>query len=301
MKVNKYIYYVTAILTILVILLFFSVTAVKSDTGKTKETKTGEVIMAEEEDNNIAMPENYILNDTQTGLSSAWYREMPNESYSGSITDKYIQAGSPSYRIELRKTDVDVNKGKRSEISTFETELPLQESTYTFYILLPKGGVEDYAIDPLGSEIIAQWHNTPDEGEEWTTPPLALRTKEGRYVLERCWDDSEITTDEQITKKGYRSFHDLGSYVNDKGRYVKWSFHIKWGWLESQEPMLEVYKDGVKVLDLNGLPNTTNDKKGVRLKLGIYKWDWGQGSETNYSILDKRVIYYNNVSIRPHV
>ena len=75
-------------------------------------------------------------------------------------------------------------------------------SHYNFGILLPNGGTEDYALDPQGSEIIAQWHNVPDSGEQWTTPPLALRTFKGRYVIERCWDDAAITTDSQMTSKG---------------------------------------------------------------------------------------------------
>lgn len=239
-----------------------------------------------------------IVTDNFEGLlSNIWYKEMVNGNYSGSVSNKYSKSGKSSYRIELRKTDALVQGSKRSEIR-LENEQALQEHTYTFNILLPNGGDEDYKLDPNGSEIIAQWHNTPDANEEWTTPPLALRTKNGHYIIERCWDDAAITSDEQMTQKGNRASYDLGSYENDKGKFVEWQFHIKWGWLSTQKPILEVYKNGVKVLDLNGLPNTTNDKVGVYMKLGIYKWDWAQNDKNDTSILTKRVIYYDAVTVK---
>lgn len=204
-------------------------------------------------------------------------------------------SGNNGYRIELRKTDPNVNGSKRSELALMNSEKPALQRTYNFGILLPNGGAEDYALDPQGSEIIAQWHNVPDSGEQWTTPPLALRTFKGRYVLERCWDDAAITTDSQMTSKGNRATYDLGSYTADKGKFVNWTFKVKWGWTASQNPKLEIYKDGTKVLDVAG-PNTTNDQKGNLLKLGIYKWDWAQSNNT--SILSTRVIYFDNVSIQ---
>lgn len=229
----------------------------------------------------------------ENGLSEQWYCEMPNNSYSGTVSKRYSIDGYSSLRIELRKSDTQVYDGKRSEIS-LDANPPLQEYTYSFSILLPKGGEEDYSLDPTGSEIIAQWHNTPDPGEPWTTPPLALRTFHGHYVLDRCWDDAPITSNEQMTQKGQRASYDLGSYENDKGKFINWKFHVKWGWLDQQHPFLEVYKDDEEILRADG-PNTTNDKVGVLMKLGIYKWDWSQTNDT--SILTRRVIYYDNVKI----
>jgi hypothetical protein len=228
-------------------------------------------------------------------LSSRWTKEFPNSTYSGKVSNNYASAGSSSFRIELRKSDPNVHGSKRSEIALLDLEGPAEQHTYNFGILLPNGGDEDYALDPKGSEIIAQWHNVPDAGEEWTTPPLALRTFNGRYVLERCWDDAAITTSAQMTAKGFRAKHDLGSYTADKGKFVNWSFKVKWGWLASQNPKIEVFKDGIKIITIDG-PNTTNDKKGNVMKLGIYKWDWAQTNDT--SILSTRVIYYDNVSIQ---
>lgn len=229
----------------------------------------------------------------ENNLSNIWSKEMSNTSYSGALSTNYSVDGNYSYRIELHKGD----SLPRSEIK-LNSEQPLEEHIYKFNILLPKGTEEDYKIDPNSSEILAQWHNTPDQNEPWTSPPLALRTKNGHYYLDRLWDDAQISSNTGIYRKGNYATYDLGSYEGDKGKFVEWKFHVKWGWLASQKPILEVYKNGVKILDCSGKPNTTNDKKGVYMKLGIYKWEWGPSYTVTPSILTKRVVYYDNVTIQ---
>lgn len=231
----------------------------------------------------------------EDGISKAWYFEKPANVYSGSVASNVSLEGNASYRFELRKTDDLVYGGKRTEMR-LPAERPLEDHIYSFGVLLPNSGDEDYLLDPEGSEIIAQWHNVPDSNESWTTPPLALKTYNGRYILERCWDDANITSNSRMTRKGYRAIHDLGSYEEDKGKFVKWKLRVKWGWKSSQNPKLEVYKDDKLVLQLNGLPNTTNDQSGVYFKVGLYKWEWA--SITDTSILDRRVIYFDNITVR---
>jgi len=233
----------------------------------------------------------------ENGSTAYWYKEMA-KSYSGAVSNKYSHNGLPAYRIELRKDDPSVNASKRAEIAERTPEAAASDRTYQFSILLPNGGDEDYAIDPGGSEIIAQWHNTPDPGEEWTSPPLAIHAgayenQADRYTLEWNWDAGAMSTNSTLK----RSHYDLGSFLPDKGRWVDWKVRVKWGWLSSQNPVVQIYKDGVKIFELAGKPNTTNDQRGVSMKLGIYKWDWAQTGADNGSILSTRVIYYNNVSI----
>lgn len=241
------------------------------------------------------LSELYAYDSFEGAPQPIWSMEMAEEPYSGMLSEAYAFDGDSSLRIELRRDDPVVNHSKRSELALKFSEKSLASHTYSVAVLLPAGGEEDYAVDPEGSEIILQWHNVPDAGENWTTPPLALRTYNGRYVLERCWDDEKYSTDDSITRKKYRATYDLGSYVEDKGRFVQWRFKIRWGWLPSHSPVLEVYKDGVEVLNLNGMPNTTNDENGVVMKVGIYKWDWNQ--RYDHSILDRRVIYYDRILI----
>lgn len=231
-----------------------------------------------------------------TTIKSEWHKEIASNRYACQVSGLYGKSGM-SLRMELRPTDPLVYGSKRAELSLVKKPAPAQNQVYRVSIMLPKGGNEDYALDPHGSEIITQWHNTPDSGEPWTTPPLALKTYNGRYIITMCWDDAPITSNSQMTKKGYRKTIDLGPYEPDKGKFVDWVFRIKWGWKYSQQPRLRVYKNDIKVLDYSG-PNTTNDQVGNVMKIGIYKWDWAQNKTFNHSIVNRRVIYYDNILVR---
>lgn len=235
----------------------------------------------------------------ENGLGNEWLREMANDTYSGTISTKYAREGTHSYRMELRKTDTFVAEGKRSEITTIEPASVTGEYIYNFSVLLPEGGSEDYELDPKCGEIFAQWHNTPDPGEEWTFPPLALRTGgNGHYILECFWDEDPISTCQKRVVEGKTASYNLGSYLDDKGKWVDWTFHVKWGWQVSQHPIIQVFKNGTKVFELKNEPNTTNDNEGLRMQIGMYKWEWGQIDIINESILTDRVIYFDNVFIK---
>jgi hypothetical protein len=250
-----------------------------------------------------ATADKVITHETfENGFSDYWYRAMNNYTYSGNPSTNYSVSPSHAYRFELHNTDVPFEDGMRSELEG-PAEPPLQERIYNFSIYLPEGGTEDYTIDAPGAgEVIVQWHNNPDEGEEWTRPPLALFTDTydngtGYYFLQRIWDEDPISTDEKLEYEGKMIEYDLGSYEEDKGRWVNWSFHVKWGWLESQNPKLEVFKDGVMILNLDGLPNTTNDTRGVNQQFGMYKWSWNERDIDAGSILTSRVIYFDDVTV----
>ena|GEM_PF-4492295 len=252
---------------------------------------------------NNAAANTVITQETfEEGFSNYWYRAMNNYSYSGNLSTNYSVSPLHSYRFELHNTDAPFENGMRSELEG-PAEALLQKRIYNFSIYLPKGGVEDYAADAPGAgEVIVQWHNNPDEGEEWARPPLALFTDTydngtGYYFLQRVWDADPISTNEKLKREGKVIKYDLGSYEGDKGRWVKWSFRIKWGWLESQNPKLEVFKDGKMILSLDGLPNTTNDAKGVNQQFGMYKWSWNERDISAGSKLTSRVIYFDDVTV----
>ena len=236
-----------------------------------------------------------IIEGFETGeISKIWTEEFAENNYAARVVNSIARAGNYALRIELRKNDPDITGSRRAEIA-LPSEDPLEEHWYAFSIFLPSGGKEDYAIDHDSAEIIAQWHNNPDEGEEWTSPPLAFSTANGRYYLSRRWDDALITSNERMIAAGKTELLDLGSYQGDKGKWVDWKFHIKWGWLKSQKPLLEVFKNNRRIAEFNGLPNTTHDKMGVYLKLGIFKWDWKEDPDA--SRLGTRIIYYDEISV----
>lgn len=224
--------------------------------------------------------------------------EGAQKPYSMQTVDNIFKSGKRSLRVELRKGDftADNKLNVRSELTALK-ERQRMERTYKFSIYLPNGGDEDYA-DDISPEIVAQWHNVPDPNEEWTSPPLALVIRNGEWYIDRLWDEDPITTTAKMFAEKKYAFHKIGSVKEDKGKWINWEFHVKWNWLADSSNILEVKKNGVIVLEQNGLPNTTNDIWGVYFKMGIYKWDWGKVSSS--STTTKRIVYYDDVEIVEH-
>lgn len=231
--------------------------------------------------------------DFENGSFTGWAQELAPVAYAAQFVDSPapVRSGGKALRVELRQTDPDVAGSRRAELAK-SGATQNGEYWYAFSIYLPT----DYATD-RSPESLAQWHNYPDLnlGETWMSPPLALRTGNGHWTVNRLWDDANISTNSSVTAKGNYRVHDLGLNDGDKGRWTDWVFHIKWGWLASQDPKLEVYKNGVLVLNQNGMPNTTNDVTAPYFKMGIYKWDWKE--DPLRSDLTTRVVYYDRVLI----
>ena len=199
------------------------------------------------------------------------------------------QSGSGrAVRFELHKTDDLIHSGKRAELS-LPNDPQYAERWYAFSIYLPL----DYERD-TSEEILAQWHGWPDEnlGETWMSPPLALLTGTEHWRINRLWDANPVSSNDLVKTNYTREYIDLGPYASDRGKWTNWVFHIKWGWLPEHNAKLEVYKNGTKVVDRNGLPNTTNDVRGPYFKMGIYKWDWNNcclpdGTDPTLEIVNK--------------
>jgi len=228
--------------------------------------------------------------DFESGnLGTGWYKELPNDDALKIIASP-LGSGN-CLRFELNYYD-RVASNCRSELR----RAPLQqlgEYWFGLSIFLPT----DYEPDTeYKRECITQWHNIPDEdlGEAWGSPPVMLLTKgDGTYSLRCVWDTSRVTSDATNTK--VQEYIDLGSYLEDKGIWVNWVYHMKWGWLSSHNPVFEVYKNGLKVVDRNGMPNTTNDEKAPYFKMGIYKSSWTNA--TTAPAITKSVVYFDNVKV----
>ncbi|MCR6545244.1 polysaccharide lyase [Dehalobacterium formicoaceticum] len=247
----------------------------------------------------LSMPDDLPVlfsEDFESGhLKKEWRQSLANRNYSAQIINHRARTGNSSLRVELRENDPNIDESKRAEIS-LPMEAALEEHWYSFSTFLPLRGDEDYGIDPSSGEIIAQWHDVPDLGEEWLSPSLALMTINGFYQIGRVWDQSPLSTQERIKDERLSEYVTLGEYNADKDRWVDWTFHVKWGWERSHKPQLEIFKDGKRIFARTGVPNTKNDKQGVYMKLGIYKWDWEENPGN--SSLDKRVVYYDSIEIR---
>ncbi len=201
-------------------------------------------------------------------------------SYSTTIVKSPVRHGTYAVRFELNQTDPLVESSKRVEITSPDTEFN-KYYWYRFSVYLP----DDWQVDS-SREIIDQWHNHPDAGEDYRNPVLSLRVDGKNWGLRSLWDAQKIT---EINKYDGDLYVDLGPY--QKGVWTDWAVHVRWSY-SGTNGFLEVFKNGKSVYKRIG-PNTFNDPTGPYFKFGIYKWDWRTGTTD----VKKRVLYQDNVSM----
>ena len=206
-------------------------------------------------------------------------------SYEYSTAESY--KGKKSVKFELRRNDKEVYNSKRSEFAG-RVEEANGDNWYRFRMFIP----DDWETDPNSFEIITQWHAYPDfdKGETWRSPPLYIVIQGDKIKLQNQWDSEEVTVNN--TPEG-KSVLWEGNLDELKGKWVNWTFHIKW--THSQDGIVEVWQDEEKIVDRIGA-NTYNDERGVYLKIGIYKPDWKYSPHK--SIVDSRIIYFDDLEIR---
>ncbi len=199
-------------------------------------------------------------------------------------TPAIVQGPARSGRRAM-KTSLDRQKDPfsyRTEVSGPRAEIG-QEYWYGFSILLP----DDYAPDRIW-EIVAQWHGVPDfdAGENWRNPVMALSTTNGRWDWVSRWDAKRNTFESGKREYGGTHNYDLGPY--QKNAWTDWVIHVKWSY--GPDGILQVWKDGAKVIDQNG-PNAFNDKDGPFFKMGLYK-GWRDSNRRSDKV-SKRVLYHD--------
>ena len=170
----------------------------------------------------------------------------------------------------------------------------------TFYHLLQKysfdiklSDIQGEFDDDISPDILAQFHASANPDGTNFSAPLSLMARNGNFIIDINWDDYYKTSNVQIAQKGNNASINLGRY--EKGKWYNFTFKVKWGWHKALKPMLEIYQDGVLVVDRPYLPNCMNNSNGIYFKVGVYKYDW-KNSNTQ-STTTKRVVYYRNVKV----
>lgn len=180
--------------------------------------------------------------------------------------------------------------------TSFRTELrPIvehpkidQEYWYGFSTYVPSPFVADTQW-----ELIAQWHDTPDSGEDWRNPILALYMSGDEYQWTSRWDDKAITPKDANGNFIYGGTNrwKVGSISATAGEWQDWVVRVKWRWVNDQGGILQIWKNGELVVDHIG-PNTFNDQKGRYFKFGIYK-GWRDRYEPK-GIVSDRLYFFDS-------
>jgi hypothetical protein len=190
-----------------------------------------------------------------------------------SLTRSSDQArtGTYSAKFILNKTDAIVGGSKRTEAVLEWVTPPKYERWYGMSMFLPNS----YIADPAEEQLF-QWHSQASvdlDGVSSLNSPMAMYTRNGRW--------------EFGMKFGGKI--DLGAY--EKNAWTDWVVHVKWS--HESDGLVEIWKNGKLVVQKNGR-NNYHDLKGHFFKIGIYKYGWLQGYESNTT---SRTIYYDDVKI----
>lgn len=220
--------------------------------------------------------ESLFDNKSSLGL---WSEHSVMNHWNLTICDRIKEAGAASARFELRRNpnEFRTELGRNSDVS-------LWEGWYGLSYYIP-GGV---SIDP-SYEIIGQWSARPDliKGEKWRSPPLALCVRNGMFRLEWRTSAHVVNLQNDFTYH----YEELGEAT--RNRWHDWVFHVKWGY--NANGILEIWHNGVKVMQKFNVSIGYNDLTAPYFKCGIYKPDWRPGGKGSTSTL--RVLFVDNVRI----
>lgn len=182
------------------------------------------------------------------------------------------------------KSTVDRSFAKspgRTEVTLTNYEPPVfrQDTWYGFSVYLPPGFQPDSQW-----EVVAQWHDIPDPGEDYRNPILAIWTTNGKWSISNLWDDKAFTP-KSTTGNGWdyggKWNYDLGAY--ETGKWTDWVVRVRWSY--GTDGILQMWKDGVLVVDQQNKPNAFNDQKSPYFKMGMYKgWSSTPGPITRREV-----------------
>lgn len=181
-----------------------------------------------------------------------WIPEFP-ESYSGRIVESPVRCGNYAARFEYRPGDEAWTGGYRSEVSESLSKAAFNVPVwYAFSTYIPNTF--------RGEAVISQWHATPDAGEVWRSPPLALRYNGETLRVTARDSDIPIQQDNSAPER------DL--YVTPLARetWNDWVFRVVWS---HESGSVDAWLNGAKVIEYRG-PIGYRDARGPFFKIGIY-------------------------------
>ena len=209
--------------------------------------------------------------------------ENKGKSYNFEIQSETVNGSKTAIRFENQKAD----NYKRSEIKIMDGRRQLDEQVFSFDIML----AEEYSVVETVPEIIMQMHDTPDSdlSPYGIQPAFSIYLTGGDYYTHSEWSaDKKSVIDSSYNETNTN----IGSYLDDVGKWVNWKLHVKWAYNDFFEPILELYKDGVLVFASKN-PNVVNAAQAPYFKIGIYTFNYVENPSACVS--DKRVMYVDNV------
>lgn len=245
--------------------------------GEQQSGTTPQPAPEERNTDNLFFVETFENNNLDQDPSlSDFYPEFAVD-HSFALEKNIKKVGNSAGRFEIKNNDPFIWGATRTEFSQ-SWRSARSEGWYGFSQYFP----DSYATDPV-AEIVGQWHDKEDPGEAVArSPSNSLQVANDRFRWQLRWDA------DRIMESGFSDGHiyiDLGPVP--KNRWIDWVVHIKFS--HTNTGVLEVWMDGKKVIDRQNMPNSYNDENFPYMKLGIYKWEWGNVPE--------KIMYWDEVRI----
>jgi len=195
-------------------------------------------------------------------------------------------SSSKSGRFELRKSDPSPqpNDSKRSQMEWNGAAIPMGAVWYAMDIM-PAGWM---GIDPAPEDLFDLHDKMPNNAPSNWTNPFGIWNENGRWKVHITYSITPIPTSNPISK-----YYDLGPVI--PGKFVNWVLHTNYSWRDTG--YVELYKDGVKVIDYKGPCAYNGALPDPYFKFGIYKWPWANPGFKPPSTQVTRVFYFDNFKV----
>ncbi len=197
-----------------------------------------------------------------------------------------LSAGRHAVRFAVRRAP----NSFRSEIA-LPHEPGFQERWYGERIFVP----QDWIFDPnRGVDIVMQWHAIPGNWRA-TYPNLEISIGNTNWFVRQSFGSAQT--------KPTRTQKILDDPVQP-GSWVSWVIHAKWS--AGDDGLLQIWKDGKRVVDLKGanVYSTIGVEYTPYLKTGIYHPEWNlktpekqKAFDNENPIATNKVIYATDIKI----
>jgi hypothetical protein len=117
-----------------------------------------------------------------------------------------------------------------------------------------------------------------------TGPVLAIYLYGDRYQIKTRWG---------AAADAYRNLW-RGPVVPDRGTWIDWLFCVTWA--EDDSGRVRAWKNGASIIDYTGV-TFNGGEWAPYFKFGIYKWPWRRPAGDAPSVVDRRLMWIDEIRI----
>ena len=195
--------------------------------------------------------------------------------HSAEFVESPVRAGNKALKLTWLHTDPSRWNGDPDRVDNcdkkamlhggaFRNLQPGSERWYGWSYYLPSEGMKEES-----SGLHFQLHGSPDQdlGEPWRKPMMFMTVKEGRMSFSWTWDAERVSPKNQNIDANKRGTSVSGNF---RDRWVDIVVHAKFDWTSNRNGVLEVWIDGNKVINEQGIRLGYNDDRGAYPSWGMY-------------------------------